>query len=101
MRSIAELSNIAFYEMGSIHQITIDFVQDVEELLMEDSPDKESEKREQLTSLGAMSYSIDISLEVFNPELQKEIDILKDLLTLIEIRRGKLEAIDFKTTSSP
>lgn len=101
MRGIDELSGIAFYEMGSIHQITIDYVQEVEELLINGLPESESEKSEQLIYLGAASYNISISLEVFNPELKKEIDILKGLLTLIEIRMGKLEAIDFKTTSSP
>ena len=99
MRTIDELSNIAFYEMGSIHQITIDFVQEVEDILHEILPESESEKQEYLTTLGSISYNIGTTLEVFNPELEKEIDILKDLETLLELREGKIEALEFKTTS--
>ena len=43
-----------------------------------------------------MSYDFGCALEIFNPELVDEIAIIKDCITLLELKEGKLKAIEFK-----
>lgn len=84
-----------FYRMQDYHQISIDLLQETEELF-DESPDNENERRELLDSLGSLSYNISIILEVFNPDFDTEISDLRHLESLIEIRKGYIESFDFK-----
>jgi len=96
MRSLKEISHDAFYKMENYHQITIDFIQETEQLFNE-VPESEDEKTELITNLNCLSYDIGIALEIFNPEFHIEISDLKDILSLIEIRIGYLQSLEFKS----
>ncbi len=97
MRTLKEISHDAFYKMENYNQITIDFVNDVEELFNE-TPESREDQTELITSLNCISYDISVALEIFNPEYRIEIFDLKQILSLIEIKIGYLESLDFKTT---
>ena len=97
MKTLKELSNNAFYDMGNHHQITIDFVEDTEILFDTDTPTNDDERNDLKIRLEALSYSIDITNEIFNPDFDVEISILKNLDSLIEIRIAFLESMEFKT----
>lgn len=95
MKSLKEISHDTFYKMENYHQITIDFVQETEELF-DETPENEEEKTQLITNLNCMSYDIGVALEVFNPEFEIEISDLKQILSLIEIRIGYVESLEFK-----
>lgn len=95
MRTINEISADAFYKMEVYHQISIDFIQEAEDLL-ERKPNDDEEKNEILSELGALSYQISNALEVFNEDFEVEISDLTDILSLIEIRTGYIECFEFK-----
>ena len=95
MKSLKEISNDTFYKMENYHQITIDFVQETEQLF-DENPESEEEKTQLITNLNCMFYNIDSALEVFNPEFEIEISDLKQILSLIEIRLGYVESLEFK-----
>jgi len=96
MKTLKELSNNAYYDMGSHSQIVIDFVQETEILFDIDEPKNNKEKYVLLQGLGAHAYDISVTLEVFNPELTDEISILKNLESLIDIRMAYINSLDFK-----
>lgn len=95
MKSLKEISSDAFYKMENYHQISIDFIQETEELFNE-TPENNEEKQQLITNLNCMSYDIGVALEVFNPEFEIEISDLKQMLSLIEIRIGYVESLEFK-----
>ena len=74
---INELSNLVFYKMENYSQITMDLVSDVEDLLLEE--DISSDK------IGALIYEISILLEVINPSLKDDIDVLTNLYNELEL----------------
>jgi len=75
--NINELSNLVFYKMENYSQITIDLVSDVEDLLLEE--DISSDK------IGALSYEISILIDVINPTLKDDIDVLNNLYHELEL----------------
>ncbi len=84
MKTLEELSHDSFYNMQNYSQITIDFIQELEDVLsVEYFGDREKED-----VLGAMAYSIFNVLEIINPSL--EVD-KATLLNLIEIINNKAE----------
>jgi len=95
MKTLEEISHDSFYKMDKYNQITVDFVQSAEQLF-DDSPDNKAEQKEFITELNVLSYGIGLALEVFNPQLENQISDLTDLLSLIEIRIGYIESLDFK-----
>lgn len=95
MRTLKEISHDVYYKMEHYHQITIDFVEEAEDLFSE-TPESEEEQTELITNLNCLSYDIGVALDVFNPEFDIEISDLKHLLSLIEIRIGYVESLEFK-----
>ena len=65
------LSNLVFYKMENYSQITIDFVSNVEDLLLEENVSSEK--------IGGLCYDISVLLDVINPILIDDIDILNKL----------------------
>ena len=94
MKTLKEISHDTFYKMEHYHQITIDFVEDTEELF-DEKPENNEDKVHLISMLNCLSYNIDNTLEVFNPEFTIEISDLKHLLSLIEIRIGYIETFEF------
>jgi hypothetical protein len=68
--NIKELGDLVFYKMENYHQITIDLVDTVEDLLGEDIS---------LDEIGSVCYDINNILEVINPSLIDDIDVLTKL----------------------
>lgn len=95
MRTLKEISHDSYYKMENYHQITVDFIEEVEDLF-DNKPGDNSEKIDLISRLQALSYKIHVCLEIFNPEFKVEIADLTDLQSLIEIRVGYIESLDFK-----
>lgn len=74
MKTLEELSHDSFYNMDKYSQITIDFIQDLEDILQEDNKEE----------LGALSYTISTVLDVLNPELKTDKEALLNLIEIIE-----------------
>lgn len=77
--TIEQLSYDSYYKMEDYHQITIDIIQEAEDILEEDSVSAH-------VKLCAISYRISVLLEVFNPEYQVEIESLGYLEKIIDGR---------------
>jgi hypothetical protein len=92
MKSLKEIGNNAFYNMENYHQISIDLIQETEELF-DTTPENEEERTQLIENLNSIYYNIDIALEVFNPEYKIEISALKQLLSFIEIRIGYIKSL--------
>lgn len=96
MKTLEELSHDTFYKMEEYHQISIDFVQDVEQLFDTEKPETLKEQKELLTEFGSLSYDLSLAIEVFNPEFSQELADLRDLESLVSIRESYVESLDFK-----
>jgi alpha-acetolactate decarboxylase len=84
--TIEQLSYDIYYKMEDYHQITIDIIQEAEDILEEDSV-------EALEKLGALSYRISVLLGVFNPEYKVEIESLGYLEKIIDDKIKEIERI--------
>lgn len=76
MKTIDYLSDETYYNMHEYNQITIDFLDEVEDILQEGVPTTDS--------LGSISYRISTLLDVINPKLEKDIEVLRELNLIIE-----------------
>jgi hypothetical protein len=92
MKDFKQISNDAFYNMEDYHQITIDLIERTDELFNEiDEVDSDKDRNEKIEYLGALSYDIDTTLEVFNPNFEIEISDLKDVLIHIKSKIEELK----------
>ncbi len=64
-------------------QITIDKIEEVEQLLLEDHVSRDA--------VGAMVYDFDILLEVFNPKFMKDIEMLTKMMKELERWQQEIE----------
>lgn len=87
MKNFSQISSDSFYKMENYHQISIDLIEEAEQLI-----NSEDEKTKQIELLGALSYNIDIILEIFNPIYEIEISDLKDVLIHIENKIKELKS---------
>ena len=87
MKNFSQISSDSFYKMENYHQISIDLIEEAEQLF-----NNEDEKTKQIELLGALSYNIDIILEIFNPIHEIEISDLKDVLIHIENKIKELKS---------
>lgn len=93
--TIEELSQKIFDNMGEFNQITIDYVQEVQALLNEETPTSTLTKQQNITAIGALSYDIDVLLDVFNPEFKKQISVLKGCEKLLNERKEAINILSF------
>lgn len=89
MKDFKQISNDVYYKMHDYHQLTIDLVEEVDDTFNE-TPENKNELVELVDRLGALSYAIRISLEIFNPIFEIEISDLKDLIVHIETKIDEL-----------
>lgn len=75
MKTIQELSNDIFYGMENYSQLVIDFVEEVEDILDIGETLTEDDFRE----LGSIRYNISTVLDIYNPVLLEDIEVLKNL----------------------
>ena len=80
MTELQQLSHDSFYNMQNYSQITIDFIQEAEDII-EIEWDNEEDKGGEL---GALSYKISTVLEVLNPALKTDKEALLKLIEIIE-----------------
>lgn len=73
LEELRKIDSDVFANMGKTSQKTIDIVQETIEQLDRDYEEEPIQRDE----LGAINYEIDILLEVWNKELEYDIEILK------------------------
>lgn len=86
MTQLQQLSHDSFYNMQDYSQITIDYIEETEDLLQMEF----DTERERLDNLGALSYRISTVLDVINPALETD---KKALLKLIEIIENEIHSL--------
>lgn len=74
MKTLEELSHDTFYNMQNYSQITIDLVDDVEELYTYATKTEE---------FGAMAYTINTVLEVIDESLEYDVKALETLYFIL------------------
>lgn len=88
MKDFKQISNDLYYNMENYHQITIDLIEEAEDLF-----NSEEDIKVLIEELGALSYDIDITLEIFNPIYEIEISDLKDTLQYINNKITELKSL--------
>ncbi len=73
LEKLQKIDSEVFYNMGEASQKTIDIIQETISDLDRDVEDEPIQRDE----LGAINYEIDILLEVWNPSLKYDINVLK------------------------
>lgn len=73
---LSEISNKVFYGMKNYSQLTIDFVQEVEQLFTTYEVNHES--------FGAKNYDIHLILEIIDPLRTHDIEVLNELSEILE-----------------
>lgn len=79
LKQLRKIDSEIFDNMGKTSQKTIDLVQDTLIQLSRCVEDESIQRDE----LGAIDYSISILLEVWNPKLKYDIDVLKRVQKII------------------
>jgi hypothetical protein len=87
MKSLKELSSDSFYNMHRYHQITIDFIQETENLI-EDGV---------IEPIQALAYQLSVATEICNPQYAFDIEALLSLEYIIMKAIEKLEQVCYKT----
>ena len=80
LEQLQEIDSEIFRNMGKTSQKTIDIVQETISDLDRDTEEEPIQRDE----LGAINYEIDILLEVWNPTLEYDIDVLKRFDKIIQ-----------------
>ena len=93
MKELKQISHDAFYKMEDYHQISIDLIEEAELLIENSDEESEQEIRQLIEELGALSYNVGTTLEVFNPIYENEISDLRDVSTHID---NKMELLKIK-----
>lgn len=87
MTKLEQLSHDSFYNMQDYNQITIDLIDEIEDILSEQEAGQNVKE-----DLGALSYRISTVLDVVNPALKTDKEALLKLIEIIEdeIHKTKL-----------
>ena len=80
LKQLREIDSKLFDNLGKASQKTVDLV---EETIVDLDRDIEEEPI-QRDELGAINYEIDVLLEIWNPSLKYDIDILKRFYNIID-----------------
>ena len=80
MTTLGQLSYDSFYNMNEYSQITIDFIQELEDIL---SGEYFGEREKEYVLL-ALSYTISTVLDIINPALKTDKEGLLKLIEIIE-----------------
>ncbi len=81
--NIQDLSNEFFYNMGNYHQVTIDLVQEAEDVI---------DEKDSTDSFGALAYQTQTVLEVCDPKFIHDVKALKNLIEILEKEQETLRA---------
>jgi len=92
MKTLKQISNDCYYKMENYHQITIDFIDDADDIFNNYTPPEgKNEKNEILCKLGNLYYEIDVTLEIFNPILIIEIEDLETIKKIIQEKEKEIK----------
>lgn len=91
IKRLRELDSEIFRNMGKVSQITIDRIQETIIDLDRDFTCDEPVYRDEL---GSINYQNDVLLEVFNPEKEYDIDVLKRFDKIIEEWRNNVDFVN-------
>lgn len=90
MKQFKQITNDIFYNIGNYHQLTIDLIEECDNLFNSNQDLLDSDRIQLIDQLGSLSYQIEIALEIFNPKFDIEISDLKDILKHIDIKISEL-----------
>ena len=76
MKTIEQLSHDAFYDMHNYSQLTIDLIQEAEDLYL-------YEYEVESVEFGALAYKIDTVLEVIDKSLEHDVKALETLYFIL------------------
>lgn len=88
MTELQRLSHDSFYNMQNYSQITIDYIEETEDLLNENGEQDEEFK----TYLGALSYRISTIIEIISPALETDVNAFFKLDEIINEYLNKVES---------
>lgn len=80
MKTLEELSHDSFYNMQNYSQITIDFIQELEDVLS----GYWVIEQDKVDELGGLAYTISTVLDVLHPELKTDKEALLNLIEIID-----------------
>jgi hypothetical protein len=87
MKTLKELSHDTFYKMENYSQLIIDLVEEVEELYTYEAD---------ITSFGAMHYTVDNILEVVDKSRVHDVEVLEAISKILEQEVEKNNTIEVK-----
>jgi len=70
MTELQQLSHDSFYNMQNYSQITIDYIEETEELINENREHREDQK----VNLEALSYRVSTIIEIISPALETDVN---------------------------
>lgn len=76
IKTIQELSDVVYNNMGDYSQLVIDFVQDVETLIL-------TEEKETLYDIFQIQYDIQLVMDVIDKSLKKDVEALSFLYDIL------------------
>ncbi len=76
IKTIQELSDVVYNNMGDYSQLVIDFVQDVETLIL-------TERKETLYDIFQIQYDIQLVMDVIDKSLKKDVEALSFLYDIL------------------
>ena len=76
IKTIQELSDVVYNNMGDYSQLVIDFVQDVETLIL-------TEEKETLYDIFKIQYDIQLVMDVIDKSLKKDVEALSFLYDIL------------------
>lgn len=81
--NIREISTETFYHMEKYSQLIIDLVEEVEDLLNEETFTRDD--------IGSLQYRIENVNQIINPNLEDDIEIIQGLLVVLATEYKKFE----------
>jgi hypothetical protein len=91
MTELEKLSHDSFYNMQNYSQITIDYIEEAEDLIdleFGSNFTKEDQQRE----LGSLSYRVSTIIDILNPELETDVNAFFKLDKIINEYLDKVES---------
>jgi len=80
MTTLEHLSHDSYYNMHNYSQLTIDFIQEAEDIFAENDWGKDRQYKDEV---GALAYKIDTILEVIDKSLEHDVKALETLYFIL------------------
>lgn len=83
MKTLEELSHDSFYNMDKYNQITIDYIEEVEEAFMSLGFREGFDRQDQKQELQAINYRISTIIDIISPALETDVNAFFSLSEII------------------